>query len=122
MIKFNSNIKELELILKRWNINLVQGFGPKVISSTLHEVIHHTIKFLKFYGNLQSFDESVCESTHHKQCLYYEHSFKKDNIEYFILTGYFLYSRLMESLPITNSSTRSKKAKNKKICKDPQYN
>ena len=89
-----------------------------MISPILHKVIHYIIEFLKFYGNLQSFDESICKLTLYNHCLYYKHSFKKDNIEYFILIGSFLYFKLMESLPITNLSIKLKKTKNKKNYKD----
>ena len=82
---------ELSILLKRWQTNLVVGFGEAVISPTLHEVIYHTTEFIEHYGCLQIFDESVCETSHHNQRNYYEFSNKTGNMEEYILVSTFLH-------------------------------
>ena len=120
-IKENQNLDNLKQILIRWNENLVNGFGEKIITPTLHEVIHHSVEFIEKYGDIQSFDESVCESTHHNQRIFFEHSPKKENMEEFILVDSFLYTQMMENLPSLNSKTSTNKAKQREKRKNNNY-
>lgn len=117
--KFQHQLQEVLLL---WHFNLITGFGPKIFTPTMHEVICHSKEFFDKHGALGAFDESVCESTHFSHHKHYHYSNKRGDLEKTILANTFLYQQLMENLDTLKSITRSNKERNVLLKKNELQN